>query len=318
MLGGRRVSTFTLNNKLYEVITRLEADERATPDDMRGIQVRGRDGGLVQIDQLATIEEGIGPVALAHYNRMRSFTLSASVAPGFSLGAALDSLYEAAAILPRGTDLALTGESRELEESGNALYFAFALALVVVFMVLAAQFESLVHPFTVLLAVPLAVTGALVTLLLAGSTLNLYSQIGMILLIGLVTKNSIAGGVCEPAPRAGPRHPDRDDRSGPDPSASDPDDRGGDDRGGYADRARPRVGVGQPEAARVRDRGGAHFLDAPDLVPRARRVGASRGGARAAPGEASRSKTGAGGDGSRARRCRRRTGFPGQRAASVG
>ncbi len=191
MLGGRRVSTFTLNNKLYEVITRLEADERATPDDMRGIQVRGRDGGLVQIDQLATIEEGIGPVALAHYNRMRSFTLSASVAPGFSLGAALDSLYEAAAILPRGTDLALTGESRELEESGNALYFAFALALVVVFMVLAAQFESLVHPFTVLLAVPLAVTGALVTLLLAGSTLNLYSQIGMILLIGLVTKNSI-------------------------------------------------------------------------------------------------------------------------------
>jgi multidrug efflux pump len=192
MLGERRVSTFTMDNKLYEVMTRLEADERATPSDIRGIQVRGRDGQLVQLDQLATVSEGIGPVALAHYNRMRSFTLTASVAPGFTLGEALDSLYAASeTLLPPGTALALSGESRELEESGNALFFAFALAIIVVFMVLAAQFESLVHPLTVLLAVPLSVTGALVTLYLAGSTLNLYSQIGMILLIGLVTKNSI-------------------------------------------------------------------------------------------------------------------------------
>jgi len=94
-------------------------------------------------------------------------------------------------VLPRGSTTALAGESRELEESGAALYFAFGLALVVVFMVLAAQFESLIHPFTVLLSVPLAVTGALLTLKLTNSTLNLYSQIGMILLIGLVTKNSI-------------------------------------------------------------------------------------------------------------------------------
>ena len=192
MLGGRRVSTFTRDNKLYDVWVRLEAVERATPSDMRGIQVRGREGQLIQLDQLASVSEGVGPVSLNHYNRMRSFTLSASVAPGFTLGEALDSLYAAGdEILPAGTQIALSGESRELEESGNALYFAFALAIVVVFMVLAAQFESLVHPFTVLLAVPLAVTGALLTLLLTGSTLNLYSQIGMILLIGLVTKNSI-------------------------------------------------------------------------------------------------------------------------------
>ncbi len=192
MLGERRVSTFTQDNKLYEVMTRLEADERATPSDIQGIQVRGRDGQLVQIDQLATVEEGIGPVALSHYNRMRSFTLTGSVAPGFTLGETLDSLYAAGAeVFPAGTEVALSGESRELEESSGALYFAFALSIVVVFMVLAAQFESLVHPFTVLLAVPLAVTGALGTLYLAGSTLNLYSQIGMILLIGLVTKNSI-------------------------------------------------------------------------------------------------------------------------------
>ena len=108
------------------------------------------------------------------------------------LGEAIDSLNRVAAeVLPAGSTTALAGESRELEESGGALYFAFVLALVVVFMVLASQFESLVHPFTVLLAVPLAVTGALFTLLIAGSTINLYSQIGMILLIGLVTKNSI-------------------------------------------------------------------------------------------------------------------------------
>ncbi len=192
LLGGRRVSTFTRDNKLYDVWVRLEADERATPSDMRGIEVRGRGGELVQLDQLASVHEGVGPVQLNHFNRMRSFTLSASVAPGFTLGEALDSLYAAGdQILPSGTQIALAGESRELQESGNALYFAFALSIVVVFMVLAAQFESLVHPFTVLLAVPLAVTGALLTLLFAGSTLNLYSQIGMILLVGLVTKNSI-------------------------------------------------------------------------------------------------------------------------------
>jgi multidrug efflux pump len=138
------------------------------------------------------VTEGIGPRQLNHFNRVRSFTLTAALAPGFTLGEAIDSLNAAAAeVLPAGSTTALAGESRELEESGNALYFAFGLALLVVFMVLASQFESLVHPFTVLLSVPLAVTGALATLWLAGSTLNLYSQIGMILLIGLVTKNSI-------------------------------------------------------------------------------------------------------------------------------
>ncbi|MGH7675656.1 MAG: efflux RND transporter permease subunit, partial [Gemmatimonadales bacterium] len=114
------------------------------------------------------------------------------MAPGFTLGQALDSLNAAAAqVLPPGSTVDLAGESRELRESGSALYFAFALALVFVFMVLAAQYESLLHPFTVMLAVPLAVTGALAALWAAGSTLNVYSQVGMILLIGLVSKNSI-------------------------------------------------------------------------------------------------------------------------------
>ena len=192
MLGGQRISTFTRDNKQFYVIAQLAPDDRATPGDMTGLYVRGRDGQLVQLSAVAQINEGVGPRALSHFSRVRSATLTANLAPGFTLGEALDSLYAAGAeVLPRGSSIALAGESRELRESGNALYFAFLLALVVVFMVLAAQFESLVHPFTVILAVPLAVTGALATLWLTGSTLNLFSQIGMILLIGLVTKNSI-------------------------------------------------------------------------------------------------------------------------------
>ncbi|MGA7307218.1 MAG: efflux RND transporter permease subunit [Rhodothermales bacterium] len=192
MLGGQRVSTFTRNNKLYDVILQLEPDERATPSDMSGVYLRGRENKLVKLDAVASVNEGLGPRQLNHFNRVRSFTLTANLDPGFTLGQALDSLKIAADdVLPAGATTALSGESRELEESGSALYFAFILALIVVYMVLAAQFESLIHPFTVLLAVPLAVTGALLLLYLAGSTLNLYSQIGMVLLIGIVTKNSI-------------------------------------------------------------------------------------------------------------------------------
>lgn len=192
LLGGRRVSTFTRNNKLYDVMVQLKPEERATPSDLSGLYVQGRAGELVQLSAVARVSEGVGPRQLNHFNRIRSFTLSANLAPGFTLGEALDSLSALAPeVLPAGSTTALAGESRELEESGSALYFAFFLALAVVFMVLASQFESLVHPFTVLLAVPLAVTGALAALFVAGSTLNLYSQIGMILLIGLVTKNSI-------------------------------------------------------------------------------------------------------------------------------
>jgi len=192
LLGGRRVSTFTRNNKLYDVMVQLRPDERATPTDMSGIQLRGRGGELVQLSAIASVSEGVGPQRLNHFNRVRSFTLSANLTPGFALGEALDSLDRVAReVLPAGSTTALSGESRELRESGSALYFAFGLAVLVVFMVLASQFESLVHPFTVLLAVPLAVTGALIALKLAGSTINLFSQIGMILLVGLVTKNSI-------------------------------------------------------------------------------------------------------------------------------
>ncbi|HSB54035.1 MAG TPA: efflux RND transporter permease subunit, partial [Gemmatimonadales bacterium] len=192
LLGGRKVSTYTRDNKLYNVLVQLDPRERATPSDVSGLYVRGRDNQLVQLSAVTRVDEGVGPRQLNHYNRIAAFTLDASLDPGFTLGEAIDSLNALAKeVLPKGSTTELAGESRELAESGGSLYFAFGLALVVVFMVLASQFESLVHPLTVLLAVPLAVTGALLTLKLAGSTINLYSQIGMILLIGLVAKNSI-------------------------------------------------------------------------------------------------------------------------------
>src|SRR2546430_1908762 len=197
-LGGRRVSTFTRNDKLYYVMVQLDPTHRATPSDMSGIYLRGRGQQLVQLGALAKVEEGVGPRQINHFNRVPSFTLSGSLIPPFAQGEALDSLDRLARqVLPPGSTTALAGDSREFKESGGALYFAFGVALLVVFMVLASQFESLVHPFTVLLAVPLAVTGALATPLGAavlhrpGGAINLYSEIGMVLLIGLVTKNSI-------------------------------------------------------------------------------------------------------------------------------
>ncbi|HTI06604.1 MAG TPA: efflux RND transporter permease subunit [Gemmatimonadales bacterium] len=206
-LGGRRVSTFTQNDKLYYVMVQLDPKDRATPSDMRGIYLRGKGGRLVQIDALANVQEGVGARQINHFNRVPSFTLGASLMPGLAQGAALDSLDAVAKqMLPPPFTTALSGESREYKESGSAIYFAFIIAIIVVVMVLASQFESLLHPFTVLLAVPLAITGALATLKVAaileptfvgrwlgltGATMNLYSQIGMILLIGLVCKNSI-------------------------------------------------------------------------------------------------------------------------------
>ncbi|HXM39314.1 MAG TPA: efflux RND transporter permease subunit [Gemmatimonadales bacterium] len=197
-LGGRRVSTFTRNDKLYYVVVQLDPRDRATPSDMGGVYLRGKGGQLVQLNALANVQEGVGARQINHFNRIPSFTLSASLTPGLAQGEALDSIDAVAKqLLPPGTTTALSGESREYKESGSAIYFAFVIALIVVFMVLASQFESLLHPWTVLLAVPLAITGALATLKFAaiihrsGATMNLYSQIGMILLIGLVSKNSI-------------------------------------------------------------------------------------------------------------------------------
>ncbi|HSQ61463.1 MAG TPA: efflux RND transporter permease subunit, partial [Acidobacteriota bacterium] len=190
-LGGRAVSTFKRGTKQYDVIAQVRPQSRSTPDAIEGIYLRGS-GGLVQLANVVRIRETVSPKELNHYNRVRSATITANLPPGFPLGLALDALDKIAHDdLPPGISHDLGGQSREFRESSTSLYLLFVFALVFIYLVLAAQFESFIHPLTILLAVPLAVVGALVSLFLFRQSLNIYSQIGLIMLIGLVTKNSI-------------------------------------------------------------------------------------------------------------------------------
>jgi multidrug efflux pump len=191
LLGGRAVTNFKRGTKQYDVILQMRSTARSTPDIIREIYVRGG-GGIVQLANVVKIEEALAPKELNHYNRVRSATLTANMVPGVSLGQALDDLDRIAAEkLPTGMKREYAGQSLEFKSSSSSLYFMFLLAVVFIYLVLAAQFESFVHPFTILLAVPLAVFGALLTLFLFRQSLNIYSQIGLIMLVGLVTKNSI-------------------------------------------------------------------------------------------------------------------------------
>ncbi len=190
-LGGRVVTNFKRGTKQYDVILQMKQSERATPDAIEGIYIRGS-GGLFQLANLVKVEETVSPKELNHYNRIRSATISASLVPGISLGEALDDLDAIAATkLPPGIKREFAGQSQEYKTSSSSLYVMFLLAVVFIYLVLSAQFESFVHPFTILLSVPLAVFGAIVTLFVFGQSMNIYSQIGLIMLIGLVTKNSI-------------------------------------------------------------------------------------------------------------------------------
>lgn len=190
-LGGRVVSEFKRGTKQYDVITQMKAAGRATPDAIDGIYVRGN-GGLVQLANVVNIRETVAPKELNHYNRVRSATITANLAPGVSLGTALDALDGIAVkSLPPSVRHEVSGQSREFRESSSSLYLMFLFAVVFIFLVLAAQFESFIHPLTILLSVPLAVVGALVSLFVLRQSMNIYSQIGLIMLVGLVTKNSI-------------------------------------------------------------------------------------------------------------------------------
>ena len=191
LLGGRVVTDFKRGSKQYDVIVQLRPSQRATPDVINEIYVRGS-GGLVQLANVVRVQETVAPKELNHFNRIRSATLTANLPPGVSLGAALDAMDNITRNdLPAGIRTDLGGQSREFRESSSKLYFMFILAVVFIFLVLSAQFESFVHPLTILFSVPLAVIGALVSLFLLKQTLNVYSQIGLIMLIGLVTKNAI-------------------------------------------------------------------------------------------------------------------------------
>jgi multidrug efflux pump len=194
LLGGVDLSTFKLEGETYDVIARLARPARSTPHDLQSIYVRGRDGQLISLDSVVDARETVTASGLAHYDRLRSATITAGLAEGVPLGPALAAMTALAEdVLPEGQGYQVTygGESEDYFVSGNALVLAYLLAVVIVFLVLAAQFDSLLHPLTIMVAVALSFTGGLVSLLAAGMTLNLYSQIGLVMLVGLVTKNSI-------------------------------------------------------------------------------------------------------------------------------
>jgi multidrug efflux pump subunit AcrB len=199
LFGGLDLSRVKRGGKEYDVIAQLDRDSRLTPSDLDRLYVRSVTGQLVQLSNVARYESGAGPNAIYHFNRYRSATIEAQP-KGVTLGTAMAQVEELLARdLPAGFRYEWTGESGDLKETGQDITFVFVLALVIVFMVLAAQFESVVHPFTVMLSLPLAFLGAfgllwLVGFLLpgvGGMNINLFSQIGLVLLIGLVTKNSI-------------------------------------------------------------------------------------------------------------------------------
>ncbi len=191
MLGGRQVTRFKRDGKQYDVIVQVKPEDRATPNDLSQIFVRGAGGVMVPLANLVTIEETVAPKELNHFNKLRSATVTATLAPGYSLGEALAFLEAEAEKLPVGIVTDLDGQSREFRQSSVGLAVVFVLALAFIYLVLAAQFESWVDPFVIMLTVPLSMTGALLALQLTGQSLNVYSQIGLVTLVGLITKHGI-------------------------------------------------------------------------------------------------------------------------------
>ncbi len=192
MLGGRNVTTFIDRGEEYDVIIEGRSDQRRTPGDIANLYVRSDNGALIPLSSLVSYEEVAGAGSLERYNRARAVTLTAAVEEGYTLGEVLAALDAAAAeVLPPEARIDYKGESLDLRDGTQAVLFIFVLALLVVYLVLAAQFESFVHPFVIMLTVPLAVVGALLGLYFTGQTLNIYSQIGMVMLIGLAAKNGI-------------------------------------------------------------------------------------------------------------------------------
>jgi multidrug efflux pump len=169
-----------------------EGRGRATPEDIEKLFVRGRNDTMVPLSSLVKVREAVSPRELNHFNQRRSVTITANLAPNYSLGEALAFMDEAAArVLPAGYATELNGVSREFRASSGALGVVFVLALLFIFLVLAAQFESFIDPFVILLAVPLSMVGALLALKWSGGTINVFSQIGLITLVGLITKHGI-------------------------------------------------------------------------------------------------------------------------------
>jgi multidrug efflux pump len=192
-MGGRNVTTFLDDGEEYDVIVEGERSLQNNITDMENIYVRSaRTGDLVPLSNLVDIREYGAPETLSRYNRIRSITIEANLAEGYSLGEALEFLETTAReTLPSEVVIDYKGQSRDFINSGSSIIFVFLLGLVVVFLVLAAQFESWIHPLVIMFTVPLAIGGGLLALYFTDNSLNIYSQIGLIMLVGLAAKNGI-------------------------------------------------------------------------------------------------------------------------------
>ncbi|MES2511311.1 MAG: efflux RND transporter permease subunit [Pseudomonadota bacterium] len=192
LLGGRNVTRYKRDAEQYDVIVQTEASGRTTPEDIDRIYVRGRNDAIIPLSALVKVRESVSPRELNHFGQRRSATITANLAPDYSLGEALKFMDQTSAkILKTGYSTDLNGTSREFKNSQGALAIVFVLALVFIFLVLAAQFESFVDPLVIMLSVPLSMIGALLALKWSGGSLNVYSQIGLITLVGLITKHGI-------------------------------------------------------------------------------------------------------------------------------
>jgi multidrug efflux pump len=192
LLGGRNVSSFQIGSEQYDVTVALPPEERTSPDTLNRIFVRGKDGQMVQLSNIVSAKVTVAPRDLRRFNQLRAITIEASLAPGYTLGEAIAAVNQAAAeVLPQDTLTDLTGQAREFRDASSNLALVFLMALAFIYLVLAAQFESFRDPVMIMVSVPLSVTGALLALWLTGGTLNVYSQIGLVTLIGLITKHGI-------------------------------------------------------------------------------------------------------------------------------
>ena len=193
MMGSRRVTTYVQDGEEYDVILQAQRENRTATADLANLYVRSQTTSeLVPLASLVKFTELAEPGQFNRFNRLRAITISASLAPGYPLGEALDWMKKVAdEELPEQAQIDYKGESREYQKTGSAILFTLAMALLIVFLVLSAQFESFLHPLVIMLTVPLAVLGALIGLWLFGSSLNLFSQIGIVMLIGLAAKNGI-------------------------------------------------------------------------------------------------------------------------------
>lgn len=192
MLGGRQVTRFKRDSKQYEVILQVDGVDRQNPADITNIYVRGNGDEMIQLSNLIQVSESVSPRELSHFNKLRAVTITGNLGDGYALGDVLDHLEGVAnEVLPANAQIDYNGVSREFKQSSASLYVTFVLALGFIYLVLAAQFESFKDPFIIMLTVPLSISGALLALYLTNGTLNVYSQIGLVTLIGLITKHGI-------------------------------------------------------------------------------------------------------------------------------